>query len=67
MEFPINFPTNGLQEIARQILASRKLTRAHQSFFMTAALSAGQLNEDEQAALDRLFDGLQRGLIRVVD
>lgn len=67
MDFPVAFPSIGFQEIAQQVLTSRKLTRAHQSFFMTAALSSGQLNADEQAAVDRLFDAVQRGLVRVVD
>lgn len=67
MDFSLSFPQNHFQEIARQILTSRKLTRAHQSFFMTAALSVGQLNDDEQALINRVFDALQRGLVRVVD
>lgn len=64
---PVAFPANGFQEIARQVLSTRRLTRAHQSYFMNAALSSHCLNEDELATLDRLFDALQRGLVRVVD
>ncbi|MEP0889637.1 hypothetical protein [Leptolyngbya sp. FACHB-16] len=64
---PVAFPTNGFQEIARQVLSTRRLTRAHQSYFMTAALSSNSLSEDELATLDRLFHAVQRGLVRVVD
>jgi len=67
MDFSATLSTHKLQELARQVLTSRKLTRAHQSFLMMAALSVGQLNDDEQALIDRLFDAVQRGLVRVVD
>lgn len=63
----VALPSANVQEIARQVFQSRKLTREHQHYFMAAAFASSGLSEAEQAVISRLFDGVQHGLIRVVD
>lgn len=63
----IVLPNLNFQDIAQQVFQSRKITRQHQNYFMSAALSSDQLSEAEQVVINRLFDAVQHGLIRVVD
>jgi len=56
-----------IRDIAQQILRSRKITRADQSYFMQLAMAVNTLNEDDRIFVNRLFDALQGGRVRVVD
>ena len=56
-----------IQELVDRILASRRISRADQNRFMSALLEKRSLNEEDQLQITRVFDGLQMGLIRVVD
>jgi|GEM_PF-1650710 len=67
MALQMALPLVDFQVMAQQVLQSRRITREHQSYFMTAALSASCLSDAEQATFNRLFEAVQHGLVRVVD
>nr|WP_290228168.1 hypothetical protein [Trichocoleus desertorum] len=56
-----------IQELVDRILASRRISRTEQNRFMSALLAKNSLSEEDQQQITRVFDGLQTGLIRVVD
>lgn len=56
-----------LDQIVERIFASHRITRADQRRFMSALLSKEAITWDEQNKINRVFDALQRGLLRVVD
>ena len=55
-----------IDEIVNQIFAVRKIDRCVQRQFMSALLSKSTLSHQDQAHISRVFDALQRGLLRVV-
>lgn len=60
-------PQISFQEVAHQILATRRITRADQNRFMMAAFAKDALSRDEQLLVDQVFEALKRGLVKVVD
>lgn len=62
----VNLPT-GVDELVEQIIASRRITKADQMRMMSALLSQHCINEREHRQINRVFEGLRSGLIRVVD
>jgi hypothetical protein len=56
-----------IQELVDRILASRRISRTEQNRFMSVLLAKNSLSEEDQQQITRVFDGLQMGLIRVVD
>ncbi|MEP0871803.1 hypothetical protein NDA01_18475 [Trichocoleus desertorum AS-A10] len=56
-----------IQELADRILVSRRISRTDQNRFMSALLAKNSLSTEDQQQITRVFDGLQTGLIRVVD
>lgn len=54
-------------EMVERIFASRRITRADQQRFMSVLLSKDTLTMEEHEQIDRVFDGLRRGVLRVVD
>jgi hypothetical protein len=56
-----------IQELVDQILVSRQISRTDKNRFMSALLAKNTLNKEDQQQINRVFDGLQTGLIRVVD
>ena len=56
-----------LDRIVQRIFSSHKITRADQQRFMSAMLSRGTLSWEDQKKVNRVFDALQQGLLRVVD
>lgn len=56
-----------VQEIVDQIFASRRITRIDQQKLMTSLLSRETLTLQEHEQIDKVFDALRRGVIRVVD
>jgi hypothetical protein len=53
-------------EIAAQILSSRSISRTQHSI-MSSKLSSGELNEQEQILVRRVFYGVRHGLLKTVD
>jgi hypothetical protein len=67
MALHVAYPDICISDLAQKILRSRKITRADQSYFMRLAMAVSNLDEDDRMILDRLFDALQGGRVRVVD
>jgi hypothetical protein len=56
-----------VKELVDQIFTSHRITRQAQQMLMNALLSKDSLTMEEHLLIDRVFDGLRRGLLRVVD
>ncbi|GEM_PF-640017 len=56
-----------IKETVERILASRRITRTDQQLLMAALLSKNSLSLEDQVQVNRIFDRLRIGLIRVVD
>ena len=67
MQTQICFPQNSMDQVLSQILSSRRISRSDQHSLMSFLLSKDALSNNERDCIDRVFDCLRRGLIRVVD
>lgn len=67
MQPQATLPTPSLEQITERIFASRRITRADQERFMQALLGKQALNEAEERQVNRIFDALQSGRLKVVD
>ncbi|AFZ25605.1 hypothetical protein Cylst_3457 [Cylindrospermum stagnale PCC 7417] len=56
-----------MEIVLERIFAIRRITRRDQQLLMSALMSKKGLNENDQQQIGRVFDALQRGLIKVVD
>jgi hypothetical protein len=56
-----------LAQVVQRIFSTYRITRADQQLFMQTLLSKDTLTSEEQQQIDRVFDALRRGLLRVVD
>lgn len=56
-----------LEKVLEHIFAIRRITRYDQQLLMSALLSKEDLNQQERLQISRVFDALQRGLIKAVD
>jgi hypothetical protein len=56
-----------VKELVDLIFTSHRITRQDQQMLMNALLSKDSLTMEEHLLIDRVFDGLRRGLLRVVD
>lgn len=56
-----------INEIVDQIFTSRRITRTDQQKLMTSLLSRETLTSEEHEQIDKVFDALRRGMIRVVN
>ncbi len=62
-----NPPESNINQIVTRIFSTHRITRADQKIFMATLLSKDSLSAEEQSQIDRVFDGLRQGLLRVVD
>ncbi|MBD2461197.1 hypothetical protein H6G89_09085 [Oscillatoria sp. FACHB-1407] len=67
MQSQVNLPDASIEQLVEQIFATRRITRVDQERFMSALLSKKALNDAEQVQINRVFDALRSGLIRVVE
>lgn len=67
MGFEGNTNAVSVKELVDQIFTSHRITRQAQQTLMNALLSKDSLTMEEHLLIDRVFDGLRRGLLRVVD
>lgn len=58
---------SNINQIVTRIFTTHRITRADQQIFMATLLSKDSLSAEEQSQIDRVFDGLRQGLLRVVD
>jgi len=56
-----------VEQIVEQMLAARRISRADQEKFMSVLLSKRVLTPAEQTQVNRVFDGLRTGRLKVVD
>lgn len=66
MHSEASLPT-GVDDLVEQIVSSRRITKADQMRMMSALLSQNRITETEHQQINRVFEGLRSGLIRVVD
>jgi hypothetical protein len=67
MQAQVNLTENAIEQIVERIFSQRRITRADQERFMSALLAKNSLTEAEQRQINRVFDALRNGLLRVVD
>lgn len=60
-------PDSTINQIVTRIFKTHRITRADQHIFMTTLLSKDSLTSEEQTQIDRVFDALRQGLLRVVE
>jgi peptidoglycan hydrolase CwlO-like protein len=56
-----------IEQMVSKITASGKISRADQQQFMAALLSQAKISATEQALVNRVFELLRAGRLRVVD
>lgn len=61
------FPKFPVKQVANRIIYLRKITRVDQQLFMSAVLSKKSLSPEEQNLVEQVYQGLNMGLIRVVE
>lgn len=61
------FPKFPVQQIANRIIYGRKISRIDQHLFMSALLSKKTLSSEEKNLVEKVYDGLSKGWIKVVD
>ncbi|MFB2923652.1 MULTISPECIES: hypothetical protein [Aerosakkonema] len=62
-----SLPKVAVEPVIERIFALRQISRADQRLLMSALLSKNSLGETEHKQINRVFDALQKGLLRVVD
>ncbi|WP_413175672.1 hypothetical protein [Anabaena azotica] len=69
MQFNININSNpsNLEPILERIFANRRITRQDQQIMMSSLLTEEGLSEHHLRQINKVFDALKRGLIKVVD
>ncbi len=67
MQVPAQSSLGSIEQVVERIFRSHRITRADQQLFMNALLTKHALSREDRANIDRVFDGLRRGLLRVVD
>ena len=55
------------EELVSQIVQSRKITRKDQHRLMSSLLSQNSLGEKDRILIDKVFDGVRKGFLKVVD
>ncbi|MEQ8462502.1 hypothetical protein [Coleofasciculus chthonoplastes] len=60
------FPKFPVQQIAHRIIDMRQISWIDQQLFMSALLSKQSLSMEEEHLVERIYEGLNRGWIRVV-
>ncbi|AFZ58135.1 hypothetical protein H6G54_15565 [Anabaena cylindrica FACHB-243] len=67
MQVTVNSHPNNLEEILQRIFSNRRITRQDQHIMMSSLLSAEGLSEQNMQEINKVFDALKKGLIKVVD
>ncbi len=57
-------PTTSLASVVEQIFQARRITRDHQQLMMQL-LEGDALNDQDQALINQVYEGLRKGLLRV--
>ncbi|MBD1878639.1 hypothetical protein [Coleofasciculus sp. FACHB-T130] len=62
-----SLPTIPVQQIVERIFVFRQISRTDQRLLMSTFLSQETLSEAEHLLINRVFDALKQGLLKVVD
>lgn len=62
-----SLPKIQVEQVIERIFALRQISRADQHLLMTALLSQNSLSDIDEGQIKRVFDALQKGMLRVVD
>lgn len=60
-------PKSLVEQVIERIFFDRQITKADQNLLMSSLLSKKSLSDNDEKQINRVFDALQRGLLRVVD
>lgn len=67
MQSNFHLPDGSVERFVEQILATRRINRADQKRLMAVFSSKNVLTRDDEILIDRIFDCLRSGLLRIVD
>jgi hypothetical protein len=67
MSASTNLDPVSVREIVDHIFTTRQITRSDQAHFMAIVLGQDSLTVEDRIQIDRVFEGLRRGVLRVVD
>ena len=67
MSNPVDLPQTPIEQVVKRIFESRQITRADQQMFMSVLLSKDSLNLADQKHVDRVFEALRQGRLRVIN
>lgn len=59
--------TQSLENLMSNILSRRRISRETQRMLMDSLLGKAQLNSSEQAQVEKIFEALTQGRLRVID
>ncbi|MEL7506991.1 MAG: hypothetical protein AAFN42_06625 [Cyanobacteria bacterium J06554_1] len=59
--------TQSLESLMRSILSRRRINRETQHMLMQSLLGKHQLNSQEQEQVQKIFDAITQGRLRVID
>ena len=62
-----SLPTVSVQQIVERIFVFRQISRTDQRLLMSTFLSQETLSDAEHLLINRVFDALKQGLLKVVD
>ena len=62
-----SLPKVSVEQIVERIFAFRQITRTDQRLLMSVFVSNESLSETDHAHINRVFDALQKGWLKVVD
>lgn len=60
-------PKSLVEQVIERIFVARQITKADQNLLMSSLLSKKSLSDNDEEQINRVFDALQKGLLRVVD
>ncbi|WP_017720478.1 hypothetical protein [Kamptonema formosum] len=63
---PASLPLT-VEQVICQIFTRRRISRMDQHLLMTALLSKDSISPEEETQVQKVFDFLQRGFLKVVD
>ena len=62
-----NASTQSLESLMQTILTRRRINRETQQTLMASLLGKTQLNSNEQAQVQEIFEAINQGRLRVID
>lgn len=67
MQAPATLPKISVEQLVERIFAFRQITRLDQRLLMSTLLSKEALSHEDYIQINRVLDGVQKGLLKVVD